>query len=258
MVAVVTGAASGIGRALVDSFVIDGAAVAMADVDADRLGEEADHLRGGGATVLDMAVDVGDAGSVEELARRTAERFGRVDVLCNNAGTITFGPVWEIDLAEWDRVLRVNLLSVVHAARSFVPLLRESGDDGAIVNVASMAAFMQFGGVAPYIASKHGLVGLSIALAEDLRTSGSGITVSVACPDMVATRFGNPEAVLPAEADLPAGILSPAQAAAAIRAGMAAGRFYIYTHAASEATVRDRFRRALDGYSPSESSDPGA
>lgn len=244
-VAVVTGAAAGIGLALVESFVADGASVVMADIDAPLLQAEAARLRDTGAEILDIAVDVGDAAAVNRLAQRTARRFGRVDVLCNNAGTIAFGPTWEVDLAEWDRVLRVNLLSVVHGIRSFVPLMRAGGDDGHIVNTASMAAFMQFGGVAPYIATKHAVVGLSIALAEDLAQAGSGIRVSVVCPGVVATAFAQPGAEVPSADQLPEGVVSARAAAASIRAGMAAGRFYVFTHDDSVDTVNDRYERVL-------------
>jgi NAD(P)-dependent dehydrogenase (short-subunit alcohol dehydrogenase family) len=158
-VAVVTGAASGIGLALVEGLLGDSTSVVMADVDEKRLGTEAARLRAQGADVLDAVVDVADPASVDDLARRTFDRFGRVDMLCNNAGTIAFGPAWELALADWDRVLRVNLLSVVNGIRSFVPIMRRSGDDGRIVNTASMAAFMQLGGVAPYVATKHAVVG---------------------------------------------------------------------------------------------------
>lgn len=190
-VAVVTGAAAGIGLALVESYVADGARIVMADFDAPRLRSEAARLRASGAEVLDIAVDLGDAAAVDELAQRSVDRFGRIDVLCNNVGTIAFGPTWEIDLADWDRVLRVNLLSVVNGIRSFVPIMRAGGDDGHVVNTASMAAFMQLGGASPYVATKHAVVGLSIALAEDLEQAGSGIHVSVVCPGIVATAFAN-------------------------------------------------------------------
>ena len=242
-VAVVTGAAAGIGLALAESLIAEGASVVMADVDGERLGQEAARFRSAGAEVLDVAVDVGDPEAMEDLARRTVERFRRVDVLCNNAGTIAFGPVWEIDLADWDRVLRVNLLSVVHGARSFVPLMRDSGDDGYIVNTASMAAFMQLGGVAPYVATKHGVVGLSIALAEDLRQAGSSISVSVVCPGMVATAFGAPGAEIPADEDLPEGVISATAAAARIRTAMLRRQFYVFTNEDSVEVVDDRYER---------------
>jgi NAD(P)-dependent dehydrogenase (short-subunit alcohol dehydrogenase family) len=247
-VAVVTGAASGIGLALVEGLVGDGASVVMADIDESRLGSEAARLRAQGADVLDVVVDVAEPVSLDDLAQRTFDRFGRVDMLFNNAGTIAFGVVWELELANWDRVLRVNLLSVVHGIRSFVPIMRASGDDGRIVNMASMAAFMQLGGVSPYVATKHAVVGISIALAEDLRQAGSSISVSVVCPGMVATRFGRPDAKIPDDADLPAGSVSAAAAAARILVAAADRHFYIYTHDDSIEVVRDRFDRSLAGF----------
>jgi short-subunit dehydrogenase len=141
--------------------------------------------------------------------------------------------------------VRVNLLAAVHGVRSFLPLMRSSGDDGQILNTASMAAFMQLGGVAPYIATKHAVVGLSIALAEDLAAAGSGIQVSVACPGVVATALTQPDGVIPPEDELPAGTLSAAAAAAAIRAGMGARRFYVFTHEDSIEMVQDRCARAI-------------
>ena len=242
-VAVVTGAAAGIGLALAEGFLAAGARVVMADIDGDRLGREASRLRLAGAELLEARVDVGDPQAVDDLARRTVERFGRVDVLCNNAGTIAFGPVWELDLAEWYRVVRVNLLSVVHGVRSFVPVMRANGDDGYIVNIASMAAFMQLGGVSPYVATKHAVVGLSIALAEDLEQAGSSISVSVVCPGMVATAFGVPGAEIPADEDLPEGIISAADAATRIRAAMFRRQFYVFTNDDSVDVVDDRFKR---------------
>jgi NAD(P)-dependent dehydrogenase (short-subunit alcohol dehydrogenase family) len=217
----------------------------MVDVDERRLRIEAERLRQGGATIVDAHVDVGDSAAMEELAAEVAMRFGRLDVLCNNAGTLAYGTAWEIDLAEWERVVRVNLLAAVHGVRSFLPLMRSSGDDGQILNTASMAAFMQLGGVAPYIATKHAVVGLSIALAEDLAAAGSGIQVSVACPGVVATALTQPDGVIPPEDELPAGTLSAAAAAAAIRAGMGARRFYVFTHEDSIEMVQDRCARAI-------------
>lgn len=247
-VAVVTGAASGIGLALVEQLTSQGASAVMADIDGGRLDAEADRLSSSGADVRHRVVDVADAPAVDALARYTVSEFGRVDVVCNNAGTIAFGPVWEIDLSDWNRVLNVNLLSVVHGIRAFVPSLRASGDDGYIVNTASMAAFMQLGFVAPYVATKHAVVGLSIALAEDLQQSGSGISVSVACPGMVATRFGNPEGEAPPDDEIPEGSIAASAAAERIVAAALARKFYVFTNPDSMDEVRDRHRRTLSDF----------
>jgi NAD(P)-dependent dehydrogenase (short-subunit alcohol dehydrogenase family) len=247
-VAVVTGAASGIGLALVETFLAEGAKVVMADFDAERLQVGSQRLLADGGEVLALETDVGDPAAVDRLARAASERFGRVDVLCNNAGTIAFGTVWEMTPQEWDRVMRVNLDGVVNGLRSFVPLMRASGDDGHIVNTASMAAFMKLGSVPPYVVSKHAVVGISHALAEDLEQAGSGIGVTVACPGMVSTRFGQPDADLPPEEDLPDGIVSARSAAQSIRQAMARRARYAFTHADSVNTVRERFDEVLGGF----------
>jgi short-subunit dehydrogenase len=136
-------------------------------------------------------------------------------------------------------------------------MMRAGGDDGHIVNVASMAAFMQLGGVAPYVATKHAVVGLSIALAEDLQQAGSRIAVSVVCPGMVATGFGRPGSELPPDEELLPGVLSTGAAAEAIRKGMAARRFYVFTNEDSVDIVRDRYRRALAGFDDASASGEG-
>jgi NAD(P)-dependent dehydrogenase (short-subunit alcohol dehydrogenase family) len=248
-VAVVTAAASGIGLALVEGLVASGAAVAMADIDGDRLAREAARLRAAGADVLDVSADAGAAADVDALAEQVMDRFGRVDLLCNNAGTIAFGAAWEIELADWERVVRVNLLSVVHGIRSFIPLMRAGRDDGHVVNTASMAAFMKLGTVAPYVATKHAVVGLSEALAEDLRNAGSGIGVSVVCPGMVATRFGQPDADIPPDEELPDGVVSAGVAAAAILTAIAERRFYVFTHDESIDVVQERHDRIVTSFS---------
>ena len=115
-----TGAASGIGLALVEGLLSDGAAVVMADLDVQRLRVEADRLKERGNAVVDVPTDVGSSDDVLALAETTIREIGRVDILCNVAGTLAMGPAWEIPLSDWERVLRVNLLSVVHGIRAFV------------------------------------------------------------------------------------------------------------------------------------------
>jgi len=245
-VVVVTGAASGIGLALVDAFAGLGAQVVMADVDERRLGDESRRLRERGATVVDVVTDVSSRRDVDALADRTLSAFGRADVLVNNAGTIAFGPAWEIEPDDWERVIGVNLRSVVYATRAFVPRMRDNGDDGVIVNVASMAAFTTYASVAPYLTTKHAVVGFSEALAADLAGVGSGISVSLVCPGMVATRFGQPDAVMGPEDDLPSGVL-PARVVADIvlRDAIEARHPYVFTHGDSVLDVRQRFQRVL-------------
>src|SRR3974390_1527006 len=141
-VAVVTGAASGIGLAIVEAFVDHGMRVVMADVDEDRLGAEADRLLSNEADVLPAPTDVRDPASVDALGRMVLQRFGTLHVAVNNAGVVGGGNSWEIPLEEWHRVLDVDLWGVIHGVRTFVPLILASGEEGHVVNVASMAAVL--------------------------------------------------------------------------------------------------------------------
>ena len=180
-VAVVTGAASGIGLALTEAFLGAGTQVVMADFDGQRLAEQSERLRDGGAGPIDVVTDVSSWGDVEALAGRAVDAFGTVDVLVNNAGTIAFGVAWEIPLEDWERVIGVNLRSMIYGARAFVPHMRASGDDGVIINLASMAAFTTHGSIAPYVTTKHGVVGLSEALSADLHAVRTGGAMMPIC-----------------------------------------------------------------------------
>ena len=247
-VAVVTGAASGIGLALVEEMLSDGAAVVMADLDGQRLHVEADRLKDLGTAVIPVTTDVGSSDDVFALAQTTIKEFGRVDILCNIAGTLAMGPAWAISLDEWERVIRVNLFSVVHGIRAFVPLLRAHGDRGYIVNTASTAAFQTIESISPYTASKHAVVGLSEVLLADLQAAGSGIGVSVLCPGMVATRFAQPDAEVPDESELPAGVISAREVAGEVCRAMLEHRFYVFTHDDTEAVLLDRQQRLLSNF----------
>ena len=132
--------------------------------------------------------DVGDPDAVQALAERTISRFGAVHLLCNNAGIIRAGRVWELSLNDWDAVLRVDLMGVIYGLRSFVPLLLASGEEGHVVNVASMASVVPVPGISPYNVSKHGVLALSETLYAELTQMAAPIGVSVVMPGRVATR----------------------------------------------------------------------
>src|SRR5262245_12333295 len=153
-IAVVTGAASGIGLGIAQAFAAEGMRLMLADVDGDRLGREVEALRAQGVDAHGTVTDVSDADAVDRLAQATLDRFGTVHVVCNNAGVIRPGRTWELPLADWELVLRVNLLGVVHGVRQFVPIMLASGHEGHVVNVASMAAVVPVPGIGPYNASK--------------------------------------------------------------------------------------------------------
>ena len=141
-VAVITGAASGIGRGMAESFAAAGMKLVLADVDADRLRSVAVELTKAGAEVLPVATDVSRQDEVDELARRALDAFGAVHVVCNNAGVAHGGvPTWESTLQDWEWIVGVNLMGVVHGVRTFTPILLEQGE-GQIVNTASMAGLI--------------------------------------------------------------------------------------------------------------------
>ncbi len=189
-VAVVTGAASGIGFGLAERFAAEGMRVVMADVEEPALREAAGRLSGQGGKVLAVPTDVSDAAGVDALRDEAVRAFGAVHVLCNNAGV--GGPhdqLWLVTPGDWEWVLGVNLGGVINGIRSFVPLLLEQ-DAAHIVNTASVfGAFA--GSLGPYGISKHAIVALSETLYFDLQKVGARVGVSVLCPGAVRTRFGS-------------------------------------------------------------------
>lgn len=184
-VAVVTGGASGIGKAMAAAMIADGMQVMIADIEGKRLHHAANEI---GAVA--QVVDVTSAEQVAALADAVKQRFGRVDVVCNNAGIGPMAPLHELTLADWKWMLDVNLWGVIHGISSFLPMLRDNPDGGHIVNTASMAALMPVPGLVAYCASKYAVIGLSEAMAEDLAAEGSSIGVSILCPGPVQTDLG--------------------------------------------------------------------
>jgi NAD(P)-dependent dehydrogenase (short-subunit alcohol dehydrogenase family) len=191
-VAVVTGAASGMGLAIAERCVNERMKVVLADVEEDALELAADKLAQRGS-VLAVPTDVAVAESVDEL-RRQAEAFGPVHLLCNNAGVSSAGPgsAWEKPLSAWQWVLDVNLWGVIHGIRAFMPAMVER-DQGHIVNTASIAGLIPFPFAAPYAASKHAVVGISASISHELAMLGSNVHVSVLCPGWIRTRIVDSE-----------------------------------------------------------------
>lgn len=196
-VAVVTGAASGIGLALAHRFATSGMHVVLADVDEPGLETAAAEVGAHGVDTLPVRTDVSDEGAVQALAAATLERFGGAHLVCNNAGIAAKGDPWFGPLSTWTWSVGVNLWGVVHGVRAFLPVLLESGG-GHVVNTASMAGLMPGAG-APYDATKHAVVALSEDLFLNMRSAGLPIGVSVLCPGWVRTGIATAERNFPAE-----------------------------------------------------------
>jgi NAD(P)-dependent dehydrogenase (short-subunit alcohol dehydrogenase family) len=187
-VAVVTGAASGIGRALANAFAAEGMHVVMADIEAEPLAIAAKEVGSGGTRVLAVRTDVSKGDDVDMLATRALEEFGAVHVVCNNAGVGSGGTMWELTERDWQWTLGVNLWGVIHGIRAFVPHLVEQ-NEGHVVNTASIAGLTSAPMMGPYNASKHAVVAISETLHRELGLFGSAVRVSVLCPGFVQTRI---------------------------------------------------------------------
>jgi len=186
--AVVTGGASGIGRGTALELARRGADVVVADIHEDRLAETVAAIEALGRRALAVRCDVTSDADVDSLAATAFETFGAVDLVMNNAGIAVLGPPHRVEMAEWERILQVNVLGLVRGVRAFVPAMVERGH-GYLVNTASIAGVWAYSwDAAPYITSKFAAYGLSEALARSLRPLGIG--VSVLCPGLVHTNLG--------------------------------------------------------------------
>ena len=267
-VAVVTGAASGIGRALAEAFAGAGSTVVVADVDGHAAEATAVRLRVDGGTALAVTVDVSDSASVAQLATTTLERFGRVDVLCNNAGVSTFNLIQDQTLDDWHWVFNVNLWGVVHGLASFLPILRDQATPSHIVNTASMGGLMSgVPFIGPYAASKTAVVSISETLRQECAAYGLPIGVSVLCPSATDTRVLESERSRPAALGVehrtpdaegmrlaikslctgPDGA-TPAHVAARTLEAIRAGEFWIIPNSGERPIVETRFAEALASF----------
>lgn len=259
-VAVITGAASGIGRGLAERFAAEGMAVVLADIEEEPLTKLEVDLRTKGATVLAVRTDVSNADDVENLAAQTVDTYGAVHILCNNAGVVCSRPIWEHTLTDWEWVLGVNLWGVIHGIRAFVPRMLAQETECHIVNTASILGLVRGPGEGIYKVSKHGVVALSETLADELAQKGSQIQVHVLCPGWVRTGIldssRNRPDVVPhhhrqettesrsIRAEMEAG-MSPAEVADHVYNAIQSGTFYIHTHPEHKDWVRTRMEGIL-------------
>jgi NAD(P)-dependent dehydrogenase (short-subunit alcohol dehydrogenase family) len=269
-VAVVTGAASGIGLAMAKRFGAEGMNVVLADVEESALDRAEAEVRALGAATLAVRTDVAQASDVEALAKRTLERFGAVHLVCNNAGVGGDGALaWEQTLESWKWVIDVNLWGVIHGIRTFMPILLRQGDEGHVVNTASMAGHLSLPFSAPYHATKFAVVTMTESLHYELRLTGSKVGASVLCPGFVRTRIMDSERNRPADLRTPARAPSEAELAwrsayeELVSAGLApervadlvfdavrGGRFYVFPHPELLEAVRSRMETILAQRNP--------
>ena len=269
-VALVTGAASGIGFALADRFASVGMKVVLADVEESALTAAEQTLKKKGAPVLAVRADVSKAADVEQLADKAYSHFGGVNVLCNNAGVGMGGLTWELSVEDWQWVLGVNLMGVVHGIRTFVPRMLADHTEGHIVNTASVAGLISSPYMAAYQATKHAVVTITESLRMELDLAGGKLRASVLCPGFVATKISDSERNRPSGEQRPltagqiasqemiremarqqvAAGIKPAEVAEMVLEGIRDDRFYIVTHPRFRKLIRLRMENILEGRTP--------
>ena len=270
-VAVVTGAASGIGRALAERCAQEGMRVVLAGINEQTLMQASQELKAEGASVLAIQTDVAKAGDVEALAQKAFDTYGAVHLLFNNAGVGAWTIIWESTLADWEWTIGVNLWGVIHGIRAFVPRMLEQDTEGHIVNTASIAGLTSGPGLGIYKVTKYGVVTLSETLYHELALRGAKIKTSVLCPGFVKTRIMDGARNRPARLQNdPAEVKMGPESVAliqfmlqAVEAGMPPQQvadivfqairdetFYILTHPESKEEIRVRMEDMLQERNP--------
>jgi NAD(P)-dependent dehydrogenase (short-subunit alcohol dehydrogenase family) len=280
-VAVVTGAASGIGLAMATRFAHDGMKLVLADIEEAALSNALAQITALGADAIAHRVDVSVQAQVNGLADAAFARFGKVHVLCNNAGVaapVLMTSAWEAPLSSWQWILSVNLMGVLHGVRAFVPRMLAGGDEGHIVNTASVAGLLTAAN--PYHVSKHGVTCITEGLYKDLRKIGAKVSASVLCPGLINTAILKAERNRPSEfgaatdvSSLPANLqralsdfshaleagYPPSQVAQAVADAIRADRFYIIpAQDGLQELIRTRMQDILEQRNPTLPPPPSA
>jgi len=269
-VAVVTGAASGMGRAFAQRFAEEGMKVVLADVERGALDRAVAELRAQGHQVVGVPTDVMRRSSVQDLARAALDAYGKVHLVCNNAGVEGYldGAIWEATERDWQWTMGVNFWGVVHGVETFLPILLAQGEEGHLVNTASMTAVVRASNM--YSVTKHAVLAYSETVYGHLRERGAPVGISVLCPGIIATRLFQgsrnrppelrnerepPGAAQGAELRrrmherLAAG-MPPAEVARILVRAIQEGRFYVLTDHEWDERIRRRMEDILQGRNP--------
>jgi NAD(P)-dependent dehydrogenase (short-subunit alcohol dehydrogenase family) len=268
--AFITGGAAGIGFAMARAFGRRGMKVAIADVEVDTCAKAVETLRAEGITAIGMACDVADRDQYAKATERTFAEFGKVHVLCNNAGVSRAGPIETIASPDWDWVIGVNLKGLVHGLQLFLPQMKAHGEDSHIVNTASVNGVVGSALAGPYSATKFAVVGISEVLAAELKDTPIG--VSVLCPSWVKTRmldngrnrparYGGPIKITADSANaernaryakaLDTG-LDPAHVAQLVLGAVEARRLFVFTHPDTSVAVDACHELMMQGFAALE------
>ena len=262
--AFITGGASGMGLGMARAFAEAGMQVMLADIDAEALERAEADLKERGARVSSIVCDVTKEKSVFDAAEATIDVFGKVHVLCNNAGVAAGGRFDELSQSDWDWVIAVNQLGVVYGIRAFLPKIKSHGEGGHIVTTSSMAGLVNSGaGWGPYASTKYAVVALSEVLYSELK--GTNIGCSVLCPGAVATNIGKAGRHRPAEygrSSRPAVVvgdeqnfdrllsegMDPDVVGRLVLEGIQQDQFYLFTDPRMQVWVERRFERIRRGF----------
>jgi NAD(P)-dependent dehydrogenase (short-subunit alcohol dehydrogenase family) len=254
-VAVVTGAASGIGAGLARAFAEIGMKIVAADIELEPAQKLADALRGAGGEAIAVRTDVSQPADLEALAERAWDAFGGVHVLCNNAGVCQGGPIWEMTSEDWRWLLSVNFGGVINGCRAFVPRLLAEGGPAHIVNTASVGGFLTGGELGMYGTTKFAVVGYSESLAQELEPHDIG--VSILCPGWTHTRLGGAARNRPADlGEAPAKMdlilpgmaagMDPLEVGRRTLRGIRENALYVFTHPEFKPIFELRFAKVLE------------